>query len=301
MAGLFFSMDFSPKNPAVKMQDFIIKIAKYARKYDANFIIIPQNGEELAFNNANPDKGLNVKFLEAIDGFGIEELYYNGTYKPNEYRIGLLKKIKNHKSILVSEFVTDTLWTKDAIDQNEQAGFLSFVRTPNNYHYEKIPTKIHQENNRDITSLKEVKNFLYLINDRNFKNKSTFIDSIANTNYDLVFIDLYHKGELLTKEAINQLKHKKNGGKRLVVGYMNIGAAETYRRYWNRAWQIGNPSWLKKKYEGYDNEFWVEYWNKEWQKIIVGNDDSYLKKIIAAGFDGVYLDNVEAYYFLYND
>ena len=41
--------------------------------------------------------------------------------------------------------------------------------------------------------------------------------------------------------------------------------------------------------------------NKDWQEIIYGNDDSYAKKIIDAGFNGVYLDNIEAYYFLYND
>jgi len=44
----------------------------------------------------------------------------------------------------------------------------------------------------------------------------------------------------------------------------------------------------------------VQFWNPEWQKIIYGNDDSYMKKILDAGFDGAYLDNVEAYYFLYN-
>ena len=71
--------------------------------------------------------------------------------------------------------------------------------------------------------------------------------------------------------------------------------------YWRKPWTINDPSWLKKKYDGYENEVWVEYWNQEWQDIIYGNDDSYTRKVIDAGFDGVYLDNVEAYYFLTND
>ena len=49
-----------------------------------------------------------------------------------------------------------------------------------------------------------------------------------------------------------------------------------------------------------ENEFYIQFWHPEWQKIIYCNDQSYLKQIVDAGFDGVYLDNDEAYYFLYN-
>jgi cysteinyl-tRNA synthetase len=289
------------KNASKKMQDFVINISKYTRNFDDNFIIIPQNGEELAYTNADISKPLNENYLKAIDGFGIEELFYNETYKPNNYRIGILKKLKDQKAIFVSEFVNDSSLVNEAQKNNNQEGFVSFIRTKDNYHYAVIPEKIQGENSNDITTLKEVKNFLYLINNSNYYSKSKFLEAIANTNYDLVFIDLYHNGVLFKKEEIEKLKQKKNGGKRLVVCYMNIGAAEKYRTYFKRDWSLGNPSWLKKNYEGYENEFWVEYWNKDWQKIIYGNDDSYAKKIVDAGFDGMYLDNIEAYYFLYND
>jgi len=39
----------------------------------------------------------------------------------------------------------------------------------------------------------------------------------------------------------------------------------------------------------------VKYWNQEWQGIIYKNYDSYLDKITAAGFDGVYLDIIDAF------
>jgi cysteinyl-tRNA synthetase len=64
---------------------------------------------------------------------------------------------------------------------------------------------------------------------------------------------------------------------------------------------LHHPDWLKKKYDGYVDEIWVEFWNDEWKSIIYGNDNSYIKKIINAGFDGAYLDNVEGYYSLYFD
>jgi cysteinyl-tRNA synthetase, unknown class len=81
---------------------------------------------------------------------------------------------------------------------------------------------------------------------------------------------------------------------------MNIGAAENWRYYWNSNWRLNNPIWLKKKYVGYEDEFYVQFWHDNWKKIIYRNSESYLKKILDAGFDGVFLDNVEAYYFLYN-
>jgi len=35
--------------------------------------------------------------------------------------------------------------------------------------------------------------------------------------------------------------------------------------------------------------------NDEWQDIIFDNENSYLKKIIDAGFDGFYLDIIDAF------
>ena len=87
----------------------------------------------------------------------------------------------------------------------------------------------------------------------------------------------------------------------MVISYINIGAAENWRYYWKDDWKLHHPRWLKKPYKGYQDEIWVKFWKKDWQEIIYGNDNSYMKKILDAGFDGAYLDNVEAYYFLYFD
>jgi len=39
----------------------------------------------------------------------------------------------------------------------------------------------------------------------------------------------------------------------------------------------------------------VKYWDKEWQQIIYGTPGAYLDRILKAGFDGVYLDLVDAF------
>jgi cysteinyl-tRNA synthetase len=41
----------------------------------------------------------------------------------------------------------------------------------------------------------------------------------------------------------------------------------------------------------------VKYWRPEWQDILYGSREAYLDKIISAGFDGAFLDVVDAYYY----
>ena len=108
-------------------------------------------------------------------------------------------------------------------------------------------------------------------------------------------MDLYHNEKSYTSAEIDQLKTKLNGGARLIVCYMSIGEAEDYRYYWQTDWRVGNPSWLDNEDPNWRGNYYVRYWDVNWQNIVFGNDNSYLKKIVDAGFDGVYLDLVDAY------
>lgn len=284
---------------AGKMQDFVINISNYARSYDPDFIIIPQNGTELAFNNIDPAEGLNSSYMSAISGLGVEELFYNDGYALDSERLLMLREIDDSKKIMVAEYVGSNSNVSDALNRNYDEGFICFPRTANNYDYTTIPDSVPRSNDNDILSLSEAQNYLYLISTDNYSTKEEMISDIAATNFDVVLIDLFFNEVELSAAEVEQLKVKANGGKRLVISYINIGSAEKFRYYWKDGWGLHHPLWLKRKYEGYDDEFWVKFWKKDWQEIIYGNDNSYMKKIITARFDGAYLDNVEAYYFLY--
>src|SRR5690606_21097373 len=106
------------------------------------------------------------------------------------------------------------------------------------------------------------------INPKEFESKEVFLKSLADTNFDLLIIDLYYDGQQLSKADIDTLKRKANGAKRLVICYINIGSAEKWRYYWNNTWKVGKPSWIRKKYEGYEVEYYVEFWNPEWKGIV---------------------------------
>ncbi len=284
---------------AEKMQEFVVGISNYARNYDPDFMIIPQNGIELAFNNTAPNDGFHSAYVAAINGLGVEALFYNGAYSFDSERLSMLQQLKVSKKIMVAEYVADNNSIADAISRNYSEGFICFPRTIDNYHYSQIPDSVFHSNTEDVTDLSSAQNYLYLISTDNFSSKEDMINAISATNFDVVLIDLFFNAQEWNSDEVNRLKTKANGGKRIVISYMNIGSAEKFRYYWKKDWELHHPVWIKKKYDGYEDEFWVEFWEKDWQDIIYGNDNSYTRKILNAGFDGAYLDNVEAYYFLY--
>jgi cysteinyl-tRNA synthetase, unknown class len=282
------------------MQDFIIDISNYSKGINPNFIIIPQNGIELAFSNCDTQEGFNTTYMSAIDGVGIESLFYEGSSAADDGRLDMARTIKtSSKKILVSDFMDNNSEIQNAIQLNKSEGFICFPRSSENYDYKFIPDSAINVNSNNINTLADAKNYLYLINTDNYSTKQDMLNAITATNFDVVIMDLFYNDEILTSAEVNSLKTKANGGKRLLISYINVGAAEKWRYYWKKSWMRHLPCWLKRKYEGYNDEIWVKFWMKGWQEIIFGNDDSYMKKIIDAGFDGAYLDNVEAYYFLY--
>ncbi|HUY31233.1 MAG TPA: hypothetical protein VMV69_00525 [Pirellulales bacterium] len=57
----------------------------------------------------------------------------------------------------------------------------------------------------------------------------------------------------------------------------------------------GNPSFVGPENPQWKRNFAAKYWEPAWQAVFVGGNDSYLPRVRAAGFDGVYLDKVDEY------
>ena len=117
---------------------------------------------------------------------------------------------------------------------------------------------------------------------------------IGETAFDLVVVTLSTTGN--SPEVIPALKDSP-GGPKIVLCYMSIGQSENYRWYWQPEWEQNPPEWLDEPDGVWAGDHWVRYWLPEWQQIIYGTPDSYLDQIIALGFDGVYLDRVDAYWY----
>lgn len=77
---------------------------------------------------------------------------------------------------------------------------------------------------------------------------------------------------------------------------MAAGAPPPARAKPKRVLSDQAPAWLGEENESWSGNFSVLYWDEAWQALLIGRPGSYLDHIIDAGFDGVYLDRVDAFY-----
>lgn len=132
----------------------------------------------------------------------------------------------------------------------------------------------------------------HAVNDFVYQLQRADPERIGQTAYDLVVLSIGAAGG--SRQTIERLQHSP-GGDKLVLCYMSIGQAEDYRFYWQREWYHNPPSWLDEPDPDWPGDYWVHYWDPQWQAIILGSPQAYLDRILALGFDGVYLDRVDAY------
>jgi cysteinyl-tRNA synthetase len=287
-----------------EMRTFIINLSEYAKERNSAFIIIPQNGQELLTHDGELNGILYQNYLRAIEATAREDLFFgyenDNTATPKDITDRWVDFCLFYESAGVEALVIDYCSSKENVDlsyaENYKNGFISFAAPERNLDViPSYPSNPFNENGGTINNIYSVQNFLYLINSENFETKEQFIKAISSTYFDLVIIDLFHFEEAYTIEEISLLQKKPNGNRRLVVCYMSIGEAEDYRYYWNDEWKQNPPIWLGSENPNWEGNYKVEYWNADWQHIIYGTTDSYLDKILSSGFDGVWLDLVDAY------
>ena len=130
---------------------------------------------------------------------------------------------------------------------------------------------------------------------------------------DLLVVDYSADGtgpKAFTRAQVEQFRQRPGGRPRIVLAYMSIGEAEAYRYYWSPLWTVAAPAWLGPENKSWKRNYIVRFWDREWQRVIFNPRPSalrrlaepnldwlqpYLDRIIEAGFDGVFLDRVDAY------
>ena len=289
----------------VAMRKFVQDISAAAKRANPGFLVVPQAGIGLVTDTGKPDGKPVEDYLHAIDGVGQEEVFYGIDNKDNlqtppmqtDYFVKQLGVIRAAgKTVLVTDYANKRHLMDDAYAKNAAAGFVPFVADRRGLN--RVPTYPAQpvnENTADVKALKDVKNFLYVIDGSKFKSKKKYLAAMAQTNYDLLLIDPLTGNEVVTADELKPVKTKANGGRRLVLCYVSIGQAEDYRFYWKKGWKPGNPAFIGPEDPDWKGNFAVKYWEPAWQAIFVGGKDSYLARVQTAEFDGIYLDRVDYY------
>lgn len=144
-------------------------------------------------------------------------------------------------------------------------------------------------------------------------SKNLDVADIAAYPHDLIVMDFSRDGsgaQAFGEAHVAQIKGR-DGANRVVVSYISIGEASDYRDHWQDDWTDykdpdvrakGNltgraPAWLGEWNRDWPNSRKVRYWDPGWQNIVFNSEGTgWLDRIVAAGFDGAYLDIVDGYY-----
>ncbi|MDA0240824.1 MAG: hypothetical protein O3A84_12470 [Proteobacteria bacterium] len=298
-----------------QMRSLVSDISRTARKLNPNFVVLVQDGLDLIEQTDAGDatqKVASSPFIRAIDGVLIRGMFFrpptpkvdtpfSRTHEKTTAELLRLANLAKTRglTILTTDFTVGSKMTQEYIKSSGDRGFIPFAASVRGFFFDaipKFPNRPRNENPKSITGLGQIKNYLYLTNSSAYDRQEEFVLALADTNYDAVIVDVLHRGRRpFTKRSVDGMKFKKLGSRRLVLAYMNVGNAETFRYYWQPTWREGSPGFVMSPVPGNPDRHFVEYWNPEWKKIIAGDTKSYLYGIFAQGYDGVVLDGLEAF------
>ena len=297
------------------MRKFIQAISTYARQQKPGFLIVSQNGLDLLMKPEAADETRRAPartYMQSIDGALVDGVFYGvpeaGKPVTDERRAYLLPLIDEAKRarlpVLAMDYVREAAGVSDAYRQLSGKGLIPYVAASPGPELNRIsgsgltPWGV---NSQSVISMAGVRNFVYLRDSTGFGRQDEFAFKMHDTNYDLVIVDAFHGRQALSKQAVETLRYKKLGAKRLVFAYVPIGSAASYRYYWQQGWEPGSPTWIKDPFPGDPDRYYVEFWDPAWQAIIFGNAQSYIRGVIDLGFDGAVLDDLDVFRFFTGD
>jgi len=137
-------------------------------------------------------------------------------------------------------------------------------------------------------------------------------EELGETGFAWMILEPSRTGDAAGEFTAADIEAIRTGGPcpKTILAYLSVGEAEDYRDYFDPEWVDGDegppisgvaPEWLGPTNPDWLGNYKVRYWMAEWQSLMLGTADgpnkTPLDRIIDAGFDGVYLDIIDAYYF----
>ncbi|MBT3359845.1 MAG: hypothetical protein HN403_09495 [Rhodospirillales bacterium] len=295
-----------------ELRRFVQSIGKFARGHRPDFMVIPVNGLELLVKVDPSDADIRNPartYLRSINGIVQEGLFYGvpeiGKPTDEKRRERLLPLARMAKKVGLKVLVMDYVKSPKTVDTARRMAvkedFVFFGSPSRGADISTVPVfprRPYDESAHSILSLKSINNFLVLRDSSSFGRVDEFALKMHENNFDLIVVDVFHSlGKPLSRQAVETLKFKKLGAKRLVFAYVDIASVASHAYFWKDHWREGSPHWISAPVPGNPDRFFVQYWNPEWRKIISGDANSYIYGIIRQGFDGVILDGMENYRF----
>jgi cysteinyl-tRNA synthetase len=134
---------------------------------------------------------------------------------------------------------------------------------------------------------------------------------LAAAPHDLLVVEPSRFGDASSRfmpDEVRTMQRRPDGARRVVLAYVSIGEVEDFREVWRRDWTSSGkargklteqaPAWLGPVNPDWPESRKVRFWDPAWRRTLV-NEEKHgaLDAIVAQGFDGAYLDIIDAYYF----
>jgi cysteinyl-tRNA synthetase len=248
--------------------------------------------------NDEDDLESQASILESqVTGLQSQITDLNAQISNLESELGDAQETLSQRDESITELGT-SLGEKNVIIDEKNALISELEATLAGYEDQIESLAARNETSTETDALSSIDSWLYQL-------QEVDVNAIGETSFDLIVIDYSQDGDEETRFTHDEISALKDspGGSKIVLAYMSIGEAEDYRWYWQNAWDRGRdgnpdsgaPSWLGPSNLDWVGNYKVRYWEESWQSIIYGSAESYLDKIISTGFDGVYLDIIDAY------
>ncbi|PJI84348.1 uncharacterized protein (TIGR01370 family) [Yoonia maricola] len=300
-----------------EMIDFVIGISEYAKAQDPDFAIIPQNAVGLlGMTEDGPDSGANTAYLEAIDGLGVEDLWYNDD-EVSDWTQGDLDYIAlaqaAEKFVLATSYPTQDAYQEAFIANAIDEGLIPFAA-------ERELDGTIDAVNEGIEAAMEGGDFnapwaedtaepvdgepgtTTDLEVDQFAVQYTNIDAdeIAASPYDLLIVE-GKPGDAETADLSDADVATLVASGKTMVGYVSVGQSDDARPYWDTSWTDDGtdtgvltdaaPSWLAEQADSYDAAI-VEFWDADWQGLVIDQ----VTELASRGYSGIFLDNMLSYY-----
>lgn len=299
-----------------EMIDFVISISDYAKQQNPDFAIIPQNAVGLLSNvEGEADTGPNTAYIDAIDGLGVEDLWYDDNRAANwtPYDLELIGLAQDEgKFVLATSYPTQDAKQEAFIQNAIDAGLIPYVgdRDLDSGNADPINNTIEDrmeggdfnapwENVPNDPDVPDVRPDLQ-VEEFAVQYSNLDADEIAGSAYDLLIVE-GKPGDAATAELTDAEVAELSAAGKTMIGYVSVGQTDDARPYWDSSWtddgtDTGSPTGSAPSWLGDQAESWpatlVEFWDPEWQDIVIDQ----VIDLATRGYDGIFLDNMLSYY-----
>lgn len=318
----------TPSNYRIAMLDLLNEMREHLNYINRpNFQLINNGG--IGIFEEDSEKGwtqeLIHKLYKTVDAVMVEDVFYGidadynmaddrATPKSisDEFITRMNETKANGLTMLCLDYCSSPANVTESLRRCDELGYVDYCSSSRELKV--IETRpVPHENADNHYHVSDIKNYMVLLNSEKFTEIDSLTKSLAKTNYDCIIMDISDSNGVLSPEQLNRIRYKANGGRRLLICYMSLGEAEVYRAYWNKEWSnyigdnksapdyvpwkkaVSKCDWIAQLNPEWEGNFKVKYWTDEWKTVLFGHKNSYLDLICERGFDGVFLDVIDAY------